>query len=328
LADLLARRIALLSNPAEAVPLALQRANLLVEKLNDSAEAIRALEHIISDLDPTSVEAHQALRRVAEAGNDWRAWRAWRNGSSASPPIPKSESSGRWRSDALYRDRLQDAKKAIGAFERVVEIEPEQSDALAALASLYAETKDGEAFIATAEKVLRKTEDATQRRRLLFEMAGAAETMLGEPRRAFELFRRAYVEKPDEETLGRLEATAEAHGLWEDLIKVYAGEGARSPDPLAQVQVAMKVAGLCESRLQQPARAFTVLREALSHDPAAEILLPELERLARTTKDWQGLLDVYAQVARGPSRAPGAFFPALPARRRARNRDGRSLGCA
>ena len=299
LADLLARRIALLSNPAEAVPLALQRANLLVEKLNDSAEAIRALEHIISDLDPTSVEAHQALRRVAEAGNDWPrvASVAERQLSFATDPKERVERA--LEIGCLYRDRLQDAKKAIGAFERVVEIEPEQSDALAALASLYAETKDGEAFIATAEKVLRKTEDATQRRRLLFEMAGAAETMLGEPRRAFELFRRAYVEKPDEEALGRLEATAEAHGLWEDLIKVYAGEGARSPDPLAQVQVAMKVAGLCESRLQQPARAFTVLREALSHDPAAEILLPELERLARTTKDWQGLLDVYAQVARG-----------------------------
>jgi len=46
LADLLARRIALSTNPAEAVPMALERARLLVEKLDDSAPtAIRALEH-------------------------------------------------------------------------------------------------------------------------------------------------------------------------------------------------------------------------------------------------------------------------------------------
>jgi tetratricopeptide (TPR) repeat protein len=310
LADLLARRIALLTNPAEAAPLALQRANLLVEKLDDSAEAIRELEHVISDLDPASVEAHQALRRVAEAGNDWPRVVSVAERQLTFATDPKERVARALEIGCLYRDRLKDAKKAIGAFERVVEIEPEQSDALAALAPLYAETKDGEAFIATAEKVLRQTEDATQRRRLLFDMAGAAETMLGEARRAFELFRRAYVEGPDEEALARLEATAEAHGLWEDLIKVYAGEGARSADPLAQVQVAMKVAGLCESRLQQPARAFTVLREALAHDPAAEILLPELERLARTTKDWQGLLDVYAQVARGRS-APEERFALL-----------------
>ena len=299
LADLLALRVGIATNPADAVPLALQRASLLVEKLDDSAEAIRALEHIISDLDPASVDAHHALRRVAEARNDWPrvAMVAERQLSFATDP--RERVARALEIGCLYRDHLQDAKKAINAFERVVEIEPEQSDALAALAPLYAETNDGEAFIGTAEKLLRQTEDITQRRRLLFDMAEAADSMLDEPRRAFEIFRRAYAEKPDEETLARLEATAEANGLWEDLIKVYAGEGARSADPLAQVQVAMKVAGLCESRLQQPARAFTVLREALAHDPAGEVLLAELERLARTTKDWQGLLDVYAQVARG-----------------------------
>ena len=299
LADLLARRIAISTNPAEAVPLALQHASLLVEKLDDSAEAIRVLEHIITDLDPASVEAHEALRRVAEARNDWPRVASVAERQLSFATDPRERVARALEIGCLYRDRLQDTKRAIGAFERVVEIEPEQSDALAALAPLYADTNDGEAFIAIAEKLLRHTEDVTERRRLLFDMAEAAETMLDEPRRAFELFRRAYVEKPDEEALTRLETTAEAHRLWEDLIKVYAGEGARSADPLAQVQVAIKVAGLCETRLQQPARAFTVLREALAHDPAGDVLLPELERLARTTKDWQGLLDVYAQVARG-----------------------------
>jgi tetratricopeptide (TPR) repeat protein len=310
LADLLARRTAISTNPAEAVPLALEHANLLIDKLDDAPEAIRALEHVISDLDPASLEAHQALRRVAEARGDWPRVAIVAERQITFAADPKERVARGLEIGRLYRDRLLDTRKAISALERVIEIEPEQTEALAALAPLYAESKDGEAFLATAEKVLRQTEDPAQRRRLLFEMAGAAETMLAEPRRAFDLFRRAYVERPDEETLGRLEATAEAHGLWEDLIKVYAGEGARSADPQAQVQVAIKVAGLCESRLGQPARAFTVLREALTHDPAGETLLSELERLARTTRDWQGLLDVYAQVARGrPS--PEARFALL-----------------
>jgi tetratricopeptide (TPR) repeat protein len=307
LADLLARRIALSTNPAEAIPLALERARLLVEKLDDSAEAIRALEHAISDLDPTSIEAHEALRRVAESRNDWPRVAGVAERQLNFATDPKERVARALEIGCLYRDRLQDAKKAVGAFERVIEIEPEQSDALAALAPLYSEANDGEAFITTAEKLLRQTEDANQRRRWLFEMASAAETMLKEPRRAFDLLRRTYVERPDEEALARLEAAAEAYELWEDLIKVYAGEGARSADPLAQVQLAVKVAGLCESRLHQPARAFTVLREALAHDPAGTVLLPELERLARTSKDWQGLLDVYAQVARGRTQPEERF---------------------
>ena len=320
LADLLARRIAISTNPAEAVPLALQRASLLEEKLDDSSEAIRALEHIIDHLDPASQEAHQALRRVAEAREDWPRVVVVAERQLGFATEPRERVARALEIGFLCRDQLKDARKAIAAFERVIEVEPEQPHALAALAPLYAETKDGEAFIATAEKILLQTEDVAQRRPFLFEMAEAAETLLREPRRAFEIYRRAYLEGPDEATLARLEATSEAHGLWEDLIKVYAGEGARSADPLAQVQVAMKVAGLCESRLQQPARAFAVLREALVHEPAGEILLPELERLARTTKDWQGLLDVYAQVARGRP-APEDRFALLSLRAEVREQE-------
>ena len=184
LADLLARRIALSTNPAEAVPMALERARLLVEKLDDSAEAIRALEHTISDLDPASVEAHEALRRVAEVRNDWPRVASVAERQLSFATDPRERVVRALEIGCLYRDRLLDAKKAIGAFERVIEIEPEQSDALTALAPLYAEANDGEAFIATAEKLLHHAEDPTQRRRLHFEMAGAAETMLKEPRRA------------------------------------------------------------------------------------------------------------------------------------------------
>jgi golgin subfamily B member 1 len=307
LAELLNRRIAISTNPAEAVPLALQRASLLDEKLESPNEAMRALEHIIIHLDPASVEAHQALRRVAEARHDWARVVNVAERQLGFATEPKERVERGLEIALLCRDRLHDSKKAIVALERVLEIEPEQPDALAALAPLYIENTDGQSFLATAEKILHHSPDADKRRGLLYEMAEVAEHMLRDPRRAFEIYRRAYGEAPEEVTLARLEAISEAHELWEDLIKVYAGEGARSTDETAQVQVAMKVAGLCESRMNQPARAFSVLREALAHEPAGQILLPELERLARVTKEWQGLLDIYAQVARGRPAAKDRF---------------------
>jgi len=42
------------------------------------AEAIRALEHTISDLDPAKRGGAPGLAPVAEARNDWPRWRAWR----------------------------------------------------------------------------------------------------------------------------------------------------------------------------------------------------------------------------------------------------------
>ena len=43
--------------------------------------------------------------------------------------------------------------------------------------------------------------------------------------------------------------------------------------------------------------------DALPADPAGRELLPNLERLAERTKDWRGLLDVYARMARARTEA-------------------------
>ena len=114
------------------------------------------------------------------------------------------------------------------AFEQVLEMDAEQTDALEALAELYTEARDGERLITVQEKQLGLTKEPEARRKLMFAMAAAAEQMLKEPRRAFEWCRRAYHEQPDEVTLGRLEEIADLYSLWEDLISVYLGEGARS----------------------------------------------------------------------------------------------------
>jgi len=299
LTGLLQRRMAIAENPADATTLALERARLFEEELKEPAEAIVALEQIINEMDSANVTAHTALRRVAESVEDWPRVVAVAERHLALTTEPKERVARGLEIGWLCRERLADTRKAMLAFERVLEIDPEQSDALADLAALYNEAGDGERLIAIDERLLALTKEPGERRELMFAMAQAAEEMLQEPRRAFEWYRRAYHEEPDDTTLGKLEGTAETHALWEDLISVYLGEGARSTDAHDQVAVALKVAGLCERRLGAPARAFLVLREALAHEPAGTALLPELERLARSIPDWQGLLDVYAQIARG-----------------------------
>ena len=299
LVDLLLRRIGIAANPAEATALALERARLFEEELKDPAAAVSALEQIIGEMDPANLEAHAALRRVAEGMQDWPRVVSVAERQLALTPESNERVARGLEIGSLCRERLDDPAKAVRAYEHVLEFDPEQADALTALAELHTEAQDGERLIAVDEKLLALAKDPEERRRLMFDMAAAAEQMLKKPRQAFEWYRRAYHEEPDDTTLGHLENTAETYALWEDLISVYLGEGARLTDPRDQVEVARKVAGLCEARLQAPARAFAVLREALVHEPEATTLLPELERLGRDTADWQGLLDVYAQVARG-----------------------------
>jgi tetratricopeptide (TPR) repeat protein len=299
LVSILERRIPLAEDPANALVLALERARVLEEDLRNADEAMRALDQIISELDPRSIEAHERLRRVAEQKQDWARVVSVAERQLFLTEEPKERAARALEIGLLWRDRLEDPTKAMAAFERVIEIDPNHAQALYALAPLYQVAGDSERLIFTDERLLQQAQDPAERRRLMFEIADTCQTSLGEARMAFEWYRRAYQEQADDETLAKLESVAESHGLWEDLIQVYAGERARSGDPAEQLEVALKVAGLCEQRLKSPVRAFLVLRDAIPADPSGAKLLPELERLAGETGDWKGLLDVYARVAHG-----------------------------
>ncbi|MGD0836344.1 MAG: tetratricopeptide repeat protein [Polyangia bacterium] len=299
LASLLDRRIAIADSRADATALALERARIFEKDLLDLPAAIAALERVISEMDPANLDAHRALRRVAEAMADWPRVVAVAERQLALMTDPKDRVAAGLELGLLCRQRLGDLPKAVHAFESVLAIAEDHPQALAALAELFGEAGDGERLIAIQEKQLGLSQEPEARRELLFAMGEAAERMLKEPRRAFAFHLRAHREHPDQVTLGKLEGVAEAHALWEDLISVYLGEAARAPEAREQVEIALKVAALCEQRLHSPARAFTVLREALAYEPAGTTLLPLIERLGRELEDWQGLLDVYAQVGRG-----------------------------
>lgn len=300
LCEVLERRVPLDGDPAAAVALALERAHLLEREMGRPQSARDALIQIVEDLDPRNLEAYGRLRRVAEGLGDhdrvvWVLEREIFLVSDSATRAAKAIELG-----DLLRDRLRDPKRAVGAFERAVEIDPNQTVALRALRSLYREVGEFERLVMLNERLLTLPQPAADdRRRLMTDITDLYEEKLGKPRMAFEWARRVYHETPDEEALRRLESLAERHGLWEDLIQVYGGEQARSLDPAVRLEVALKVARLCEERLGSAARAFAILRDALPYEPSGERLLPEIERLALDIGDHAGLLDVYTRVARG-----------------------------
>jgi tetratricopeptide (TPR) repeat protein len=298
LVRILERQIPLAQEPAKAVELALQRAQIFDEKLHDIDAAAETLERLIAEVDSRNAEAHARLRAYYERDEDWPrvikvAERQLFLIEDPAQRVPKAMELG-----ALVRDQLGDDKRAIPIFERVLEIDPENMEALGAVAALYEKTGNHQRLAYANEKLLEKTEDSDERRVLILQIASLYETHLGDARRGFEWFRRAYVENPDAEALKAVDQAADRHGLFEELIQIYEGARARAGEAIEQLAASLKIALICEHKLGDPARAFTVLSDSLPADPAGRELLPNLERLAEETQNWQGLLEVYARVAR------------------------------
>ncbi len=298
LVRILERQIPLV-DAERAVEIALRRADILDTSLDQSKQASEALEHVIAELDPRSWEAHERLRELYERDGNWT--RVVKIAERQLFLVEVSEERLRRALElgALIRDRLRDEHKAIAAFERALEINPRSLEAMRALAPLYESTRDWGRVIALSERTLDLTEDVDERFALMLDIADVAEQHQQDPKAAFEWYRRAYVEHPTAESLERVDAAAERHGLFDELIAVYEAARARAAEDIEQIAASLKIASICEDKLADAPRAFAVLRDALPADPAGRQLLPLLERLAERTRDWTGLLDVYARVARG-----------------------------
>jgi tetratricopeptide (TPR) repeat protein len=298
LVRILEKQVPLAKEPARAVDLALARAQILDERLNNLDEAAHGLEQVVAELDPRSWLAHERLRALYERKQDWARVVKVAERQLFLTEDPAQRTPRALEVGVLWRDRLGDQKKAITAFERVLEIDADNLEALQALAALYGATSNHQRLAFTDEKLLDQTQEPAARRQLMLEISKLYEDHLADAQLSFEWVRRAYTESPDAEALQLVDATAERHGLYEELIQIYEGARARATESIEQLAASLKIALICEEKLKDPARAFATLREALPADPAGRELLPGIERLAERTGDWAGLLEVYTRVAR------------------------------
>ena len=310
LADVLAAEIPLyaVDEPERAATAALERAQLLDERLGAPAEAAKQLERLIADLDPTHLDAHTQLRRLHEARGDFDAAVRVAEREMYLAPEPLRKVARGLEIGFLCRDRLGDATRALQAFDRVLALDSQHDEALAAAADLHAKLGDWKAHVRALERRVGLAEGAVERRQLMSRIAQATAERLGDPKGAFSWWRRAHDEAPDASTLADLRRAADAFGLWKELADVYgderrrllaSGAGGVPADPEAYVAASRELAVVAERRLGDRQRAMAAIHDALSVAPRDNQLLGEAERIAAEGDErplWQLLLDTYDVV--------------------------------
>ncbi|HUH06056.1 MAG TPA: tetratricopeptide repeat protein, partial [Kofleriaceae bacterium] len=326
LAEILAKQAPLYidDEPEKAAQVALQRARLLEERLGAPAEATKALEAIISDLDPANLDAHQALRRLYEARGDFEAAvRIAEREMYLTEDEPQKISRG-LEIGLLCRDRLTDPTRALQAFERVLSLKPDHEEALSAAAELYAKVGDWKSHLRTLERRIEKSTDNREKRALMTRIAHATAEKLGDHKRAFRWFRQAHELAPDATTIGELRRAAEAYGLWRELADVYEAErtsltetGEAVRDVRAYVSACRDLAAIAERRLNNRQRALGVLLDAIKAAGLDEGLLSEAERIALEANQkplWKTLLECLAAPLPGARREAAVALHARRAR--------------
>ncbi|HUS32223.1 MAG TPA: tetratricopeptide repeat protein, partial [Kofleriaceae bacterium] len=322
LAEVVGRQITLMISTglpddlARAGELTMERAEILEQKLGAPGDAIRALDTLLSDINPNHLEAHTMLRRLHEARGDFDAAVRVSEREMYLSPDPVRKISRGLEIGFICRDRLNNPTRALQAFKRVLELDPEQEEALGAAAELLAKLGRWKEHVAMLERFLQRlpgrdaTDDpaiAEQRRALVQRIAAVTADKLGDPQGAFRWWRRAHDEAPDEQTLADVRRAGEAYGRWRELADVITDErkrlvaagGGAPAEPERFVALSRELAGLFERRLNEKARAIQVYAEALDALPRDLSLLTDLERLASELDQrpvWKSVLEAFDPV--------------------------------
>ena len=323
LADVLGMQIVLFAglvapdDAERATDAAVDRAELLEDKLGAPGEAIKVLDHLIRELNPNHLEAHTALRRLYEARGDFDAAVRVAEREMYLAPEPHRKIARGLEIGLTCRDRLANPTRALQAFKRVLELDPAQDEALDAAADLLARLGRWKEHVAMLERMLALVpgsdasdagDDAHARRAIVQRIAAATADKLGDPKAAFRWWRRAHDEAPDEHTLADVRRAGEAYSLWRELAEVLTDErkrlislgqaqGSSQPaEPGRFVALSRELADLSERKLGDKPRAIAVFAEALAALPREASLLGELDRLAAEVDhrtSWKALLDAY-----------------------------------
>ncbi|MFZ1864320.1 MAG: tetratricopeptide repeat protein [Polyangiales bacterium] len=204
----------------------------------------------------------------------------------------------------VFEGQLEDSDKAIDAYQRVLEIDPDDVTALGHLDALYAETAQWRDLLQVLERESELVAEDDARIELRFRIGELWRCHLEDPIRAIEIYRDILSEAPDHRpTLEALRTMAEDAveplAAAEVLEEVYLSAGeyrklaeARevkvrfTEDPRDRVEMLHQLAEIYEIQLEDLVGAFQAFIRALPLDLRDDLTLASLERLAEQTGKW------------------------------------------
>ena len=292
LAAVLAIRVE--DEPGEAVARLHELAWLYQRELGRRDEAFLALARALH-ADPAHEPTYDALEAsiAAEAdGGDWARLAALYKEVAARPLAIAEHVAVRCRLGALYRDHQHDAERALRTFERVLDLQPDNTVAALTLAGLYErELAQPAAAVAIYARILQRDARAAAALAGLERMfaAGVERQKVAallmpsyrESGRAADLARiwmAALVEAPEVQPLEELTALSRSAGLLDALATTLAAAIERATEPATRAALRLSLAALQRER-GRDAEAEALLERLTADEPAHVEALRALDAL-------------------------------------------------
>jgi tetratricopeptide (TPR) repeat protein len=280
------------------------------EQLGDPGSSERALEAALA-VDPANLTALRTLVDMHKLRGDFVRAAAYLAGAALA--MPDTELRVGYALDAaeIYRDKLADLRAACEQYRRVLEVDPANRVAGAALAEAAWEAKDWATALPLLEGLAAGTETGGAQTARLFQRAGWAAQMLGDNERARANYRNAHGDDPSYlPALLRWAGLALSEKWWQDVVIAVPAILARTDAGITKEEQIEYLEGLGEARLAlgEPEAAATAFTQALEIVPDHQACRDGLAR-AHNKLSGKGPQAARAVIAQQRLLAEGAASP-------------------
>ena len=215
-------------------------------------------------------------------------------------------------SAAVWKDELDDQRRAVKNLESVLELAPDHADAARMLIPMYRELESWRQLPPIYDIVLEASDDASERREILLAQAEVQEHHLGAPDAAFFAYVQAVSEAPGAVELHpELRRLAEASQNWESYVYVLQEAVERVADQDDKIDVLLEIGRIYRDFLEAPDTALTFFNRVLSLDEYNRAALDAAERAWSDTDAYDQLILVYEKklhVAEGSEEKKELLF--------------------
>jgi tetratricopeptide (TPR) repeat protein len=302
LTEVLDNQIRATPDAPDRIPLYKRLGRIWGDKLQRERNALEAWQQALS-IDPNDVEALRAL------ADNYRTAGAWEELSETLSRLIDlgQEVLGDDESKDLYSQlgelegsTLLRTDRAINAWRKVLELDPIDFRALAALETLYTQEARWEESVDVLERRVRALASPEDQIDVLMQVANIWVDKIGDSAAAAEVYERILAIDP-----GNMTASAEVEQIyrqrksWMKLIELLLSRTEFVSDPKERIGLLCQIAEIYENELDDGDSAFVTLQAAFREDYSNDHVARELERLATTAGKWNELLSDYTQVVQG-----------------------------
>jgi tetratricopeptide (TPR) repeat protein len=310
LVEAMVRQIDTTPDPGRKAELHAEIGRLCEEKLSEPRRALEAYA-AAQALGDARAETLEALARLSLALEDWWSAVAALEKWAGALEEPARAADAHVRAAQILSDRLHDEPAAEGHYQKAVEADPGNREALVALARLAIDRRDHERGVRLLLDAEARTSGKLEKARLLHDAAGVLQDRLGDAERAEALLARALALDPEQaRAAARLAPLLEKRGEWaaaEPLLETLLRRADRKDVP-ATLDLLLRL-GRAAAEGGNDWRALRAYEEARALAPSAPAPLRAAADLRFAHEDWAEAARLYEELVRGHEAALG---PALP----------------